>query len=201
MRYEGEVPCRHSNTCRPSLWREHAAWQGDNEAAAKLAWCVESGRRSQVVSPPIAQLGSRSAAAYHIHSLCCPTEEPITIVQATDDKSQNSQFAGLVTDVLTHPHIPANTVVAGSGYRRDLITDVQMRVHHHSKVAHSPSGPDDSTAPRNGCLSDKLGLLWINGDHKFCFLVIIWDHAENAPFCYYTQRCYKKTYNKNVNII
>ena len=38
---------------------------------------------------------------------CCPSKASITVVQATDDDSQNSPFAGLVTDVLMHLRKPA----------------------------------------------------------------------------------------------
>ena len=79
--------------------------------------------------------------------------------------------AGFVTDVLTHLRNPAKVVVAGSDYRRDLITGVQMRVQHmhHSKLAHSPSGPDDNTTQCDGCLRDELACCGLTKMINFVF--------------------------------
>ena len=84
------------------------------------------------------------------------------VVQATDDESQDSQFAGLLTDVLTHLCYPAKMVgiVTGSDDCRDLVTGIQMSVHHHSKVAHRFSSLHGSATQCDRCLRNKPSLLW-----------------------------------------
>ena len=86
--------------------------------------------------------------------LCCPSRKPITAVQATDDKSQNSRFAGFVTDVQTHLCNPAKIVVAGSDRCRDLITSWH------------PDGCSSSCTHYASCLTPWLHTLPLTTDLK-----------------------------------
>ena len=123
------------------------------------------------------------------------SKKPITVVQATDDESQDSQFAGLLTDVLTHLCNPAKMVVTGSDNCRDLVTGIQMSVHHHSKVAHRFSSLDGSATQCDRCLCNKPSLLWIYEENKFSVFIINLKHVVEHPRSNFSQAALQLTLN------